>query len=75
MKGKNSSSFNRMGAMWTMEMFNIASRADLLQFYLDLNSGGVVHTDDELARVGQLLAEAKGETIPVAKASRRKTQG
>ncbi len=64
-----------MGAMWTMEMFNIASRADLLQFYLDLNSGGVVHTDDELARVGQLLAEAKGETIPVAKASRRKTQG
>ena len=64
-----------MGAMWTMEMFNIASRADLLQFYLDLNSGGVLHTDDELARVGQLLAEAKGETIPVAKASRRKTQG
>ena len=68
-------SFNRMGAMWTMEMFNIASRADLLQFYLDLNSGGVVHTDDELARVGQLLAEAKGETVPVAKASRRQTQG
>ena len=74
MKGKNSSSFNRMGAMWTMEMFNIASRADLLQFYLDLNSGGVVHSDAELARVGQLLVEAKG-SVAATKPSRRKAKG
>lgn len=68
-------SFNRMGAMWTMEMFNIASRADLLQFYLDLNSGGVVHTADELARVGQLLVEAKGSAASTTKPSRRQGKG
>ena len=55
-------SFARMGANWTMEVFNIASRADLLQFYLDLNSGGVVHTPEELSRVGGLLDEARASS-------------
>ena len=50
---------NRMGAMWIMEMFQIKSRTELLQFYLDLNSGGVVHSAEELTRVQGLLAEAK----------------
>lgn len=51
-----------MGTNWTMEVFNIASRADLLQFYLDLNSGGVVHTPEELSRVGGLLDEARASS-------------
>lgn len=33
-------------------------RADLLQFYLDLNQGGTVHSVSELSRVQELLVEA-----------------
>lgn len=57
-------SFKRMGMNWTMEMFEIQNRADLLEFYLSLNSGGVVHSPEELERVGRLLDEAKGNTVP-----------
>ena len=40
----------------------LATRAEVLKWYLDLNSGGVVHTDDELDRVrGLLEAEKSGE--------------
>ena len=35
---------------------NLATRADVLRWYLELNSGGVVHTEDELDRVRYLLA-------------------
>lgn len=52
-------SFNRIGMNWTMEMYDIPNRAELLQFYLDLNAGGVVHSEEELMRVGKLLEEAK----------------
>ena len=47
-------SFKRMQANWTMEIFDIKSRKDLLNFYLDINRGGVVHTEEELARVEAL---------------------
>lgn len=36
---------------------DLRTRAEVLQWYLDLNSGGVVHTDDELNRVRELLAK------------------
>lgn len=39
----------------SIEMFDIKHREELLQFYLDLNSGGVVHSDAELQRVRALL--------------------
>ena len=58
---------NRMGAMWIQEVFQIKSRAELLQFYLDLNSGGVVHTPEEIERVKGLLQEASLESPPAAK--------
>lgn len=62
---------NRMGAMWIQEMYTIKSRAELLQFYLDLNSGGVVHSAEELTRVQGLLNEAKGNaTAPHVEASK-----
>lgn len=35
---------------------DLATRAEVLQWYIDLNAGGVVHTDNEIERVRQLLA-------------------
>lgn len=40
-------------------MYEISTRAELLQFYLNLNAGGVVHTKEEIERVRQLLKAAK----------------
>lgn len=34
------------------------SRQDLLQYYLDINSGGTPHSEDEISRVKNLLATA-----------------
>lgn len=39
---------------------NYKSRADVLQWYLDINSGGTIHSADELARVQALLNAEKG---------------
>lgn len=59
---------------WTMtvEIFNIPNRADLLQFYLDINRGGVVHSDDEITRVQGLLDEARAPAEAVHNSKRRK---
>ena len=40
---------------------NLETRAEVLQWYLDINAGGVVHTDDEIAKVRRLLAAERGE--------------
>ncbi len=41
---------------------NLKARAEVLQWYLDLNTGGVVHTTAEIKKVQVLLAdELKGE--------------
>lgn len=37
----------------------LQTRAEVLQWYIDYNSGGVVHTDDELDKVRKLLEEEK----------------
>lgn len=42
-----------------MHVNNLPTRKEVLQWYLDLNSGGVVHTDDELNRVRELLEQEK----------------
>lgn len=36
---------------------DLATRKEVLKFYLDLNSGGVVHTPEELDRVRKLLKQ------------------
>lgn len=61
---------------WTMDVFDIAKRVDLLQFYLDLNSGGVVHTAQELERVQALRdsAHVAATLLPAAEASRPKAR-
>ena len=43
--------------------FNINSlktRAEVLQWYLEINAGGVVHSKEEIQKVRQLLKKEKG---------------
>lgn len=43
---------------------DLETRAEVLQWYLDLNTGGTVHSDKELHRVRSLLqAEQKAKTV------------
>lgn len=35
---------------------NLSTRAEVLRWYLEINTGGVVHTDAEIAKVRKLLA-------------------
>lgn len=46
-----------MGLNFTLRMHvnNLKTKAEVLQWYLDLNDGGVVHTEEELFRVRELL--------------------
>lgn len=39
-------------------MHAFARRADLLQYYIDLNAGGTPHSQEEIARVRELLIES-----------------
>ena len=43
------------GLKWHVN--ELATRREVLQWYLDLNAGGVVHTNEELDRVRTLLAK------------------
>lgn len=39
---------------------DLATRRDVLQWYLDINTGGVVHTNEEIEKVRRLLAKETG---------------
>lgn len=43
---------------FTFQVNDLKTRAEVLQWYLDINDGGVVHSDEEIARVRALLEEA-----------------
>ncbi|RQP93656.1 DUF262 domain-containing protein [Burkholderia stagnalis] len=43
-------------------VYEFSNRADLLQFYLDLNSGGTIHGPKEIDRVRKLLQAAESAT-------------
>lgn len=45
-------------ACFTFHINDLQTKAEVLQWYLDLNSGGVVHTNEELAKVRVLLENA-----------------
>lgn len=47
------------GPGFKVNVNNLKTKAEVLQWYLDLNSGGVVHTEEELARVRALLEQEK----------------
>lgn len=42
---------------------NLKTRREVLQWYLDINSGGVVHTNDELDKVRNLLEKEKENNV------------
>jgi hypothetical protein len=44
-----------------MHVNNLEARADVLTWYLQLNEGGVVHTEEELHKVRVLLEEEQGQ--------------
>lgn len=46
--------------MFKFHINNLSTRAEVLKLYLDLNSGGVVHSEEELDRVRDLLRRAQG---------------
>lgn len=48
-----------MDCAFVFHVNNLKTRAEVLQWYLDLNSGGVVHTQEELDKVKLLLAAEK----------------
>lgn len=45
------------GTDFIVHVNNLKTRAEVLKWYLELNSGGVVHTEEELERVRVLLEE------------------
>lgn len=49
----------RMTYRLQVGIYEFTSRSDLLQFYLDLNNGGTVHSEQEIERVRTLLAQSK----------------
>lgn len=60
-----------------VRVYSMRTRAELLGFYLDLNSGGTVHSKEELARVRALLDESvasgtKKAAVPAPSKSRAK---
>lgn len=50
-------------AMYTLRfrVNDLETRADILRWYLEINSGGIVHTEAELERVRGLLAAATAQ--------------
>jgi len=49
------------GPDFVFSMNTLRTKAEVLEWYLQLNSGGVVHTEAELKRVRKLLVrERKG---------------
>lgn len=51
---------NIMTAKFRWHVNNLSTRAEVLQWYLDLNTGGTVHAADEITRVRTLLEAERG---------------
>lgn len=49
---------NKVAYLLRFQVMTFRTRKDLLQYYLDINAGGVVHSDSEIQRVRGLLASA-----------------
>jgi hypothetical protein len=44
---------------------DLRTRSEVLQWYLDLNTGGVVHTSDEIERVRAMLTRSKDADVDI----------
>ncbi len=51
----------RLTNCFTFTVNDLPTRAAVLQWYLELNSGGVIHTDEELDKVRRMLAEEQND--------------
>jgi len=51
-----------------LERKHLEKAGEVLQWYLDFNSGGVVHTEEELKKVRELLESEKVVVRPRRKA-------
>lgn len=51
--------FDPRRSTFKVEMFDIPSKKELLRFYLDINTGGVVHSDEEILRVSKMFEDLK----------------
>ncbi len=54
--------FTQGGFRWHVN--DLKTRAEVLQWYLDLNTGGTIHSDTDLDKVRSLLPEADSWTPP-----------
>ena len=43
------------------EINNLKTEKEVLQWYVDLNSGGTIHTDAEINKVKNMIKQLKGE--------------
>lgn len=48
------------GPDFVVHVNNLATRTQVLQWYIEMNTGGTVHTNEEIARVKALLETARG---------------
>jgi len=46
-------------ASFVLKVNNLKTRKEILQWYLDINTGGVVHTNEEIGKVKKLLDEER----------------
>ena len=61
-------------AYFNFKVNNLKTRRELLQWYLQLNTGGVVHTDEEIANVHKLLEKEQLDIpIGICQVARMKT--
>lgn len=50
-------SINIVNASFNFHVNDLKTRKEVLQWYLDLNTGGVVHTNEEIKKVKELLSK------------------
>jgi len=55
-----SDKYRIMHCNFSVHVGDLKTRKEVLQWYLDMNTGGTIHTDDEIKKVKELL---KGERI------------
>ena len=48
-----------LDASFSVNVNDLQTRAEVLQWYLDINAGGVVHTNEEIEKVRRLLENEK----------------
>jgi hypothetical protein len=51
------------GPLFVWCVNDLSTRAEVLQWYLDLNTGGVVHTEDEISKVKVMLDAETSRTL------------